>query len=36
VNDPSGIRLETDPAMLSLCERPVRLGIDRDGRLIDF
>ena len=30
------IRLEADPAVLSLCERPARLGIKRDGRLIDF
>ncbi len=30
------IRLEADPAVLSLCERPTRLGIKRDGRLIDF
>lgn len=30
------IRLEADPAVLSLCERPTRLGINHDGRLIDF
>jgi hypothetical protein len=30
------IRLEADPALLSLCERPTRLGVNRDGRLIDF
>ena len=30
------IRLEADPTALSLCERPTRLGINRDGRLIDF
>ncbi len=30
------IRLEADPAVLSLCERPTRLGVNRDGRLIDF
>lgn len=30
------IRLEADPAVLSLCERPSRLGINHDGRLIDF
>ena len=30
------IRLEADPAVLSLCERPTRLGIKRDGRLVDF
>jgi hypothetical protein len=30
------IRLEADPAVLSLCERPARLGPDHDARLIDF
>jgi hypothetical protein len=30
------IRLEADPSVLMLCERPTRLGIDRGGRLIDF
>ena len=30
------IRLEADPSVLMLCERPMRLGIDRRGRLIDF
>jgi hypothetical protein len=30
------VRLEADPSVLSLCERPTRLGIKRDGRLIDF
>ena len=30
------IRLEADPAVLSLCERPARCGINHDGRLIDF
>jgi hypothetical protein len=30
------IRLEADPSVLSLCERPTRLGSSRDGRLIDF
>lgn len=30
------IRLEADPSVLSLCERPTRLGINRDDRLIDF
>ena len=30
------IRLEADPAVLSLCERPTRLGVNCDGRLIDF
>ena len=30
------IRLEADPTAVSLCERPTRLGVNRDGRLIDF
>lgn len=30
------IRLEADPTVLSLCERPARLGTNRDGWLIDF
>jgi hypothetical protein len=30
------IPLAADPAVLSLCERPARCGINRDGRLIDF
>ena len=30
------IRLEADPSVLMLCERPTRLGIDRGGWLIDF
>lgn len=30
------IRLEADPSVLFQCERPTRLGIDCDARLIDF
>src|ERR1035441_5103501 len=30
------IRLEADPSVLFQCERPARLGIDCDARLIDF
>lgn len=30
------IRLEADPSVRSLCERPARLGRDRDDRLVDF
>ena len=30
------IVLEADPGVLCLCERPARLGANRDGRLIDF
>lgn len=30
------IRLEADPSVLWLCERPARLGATRDARLIDF
>ncbi len=30
------IVLEADPTVLCLCERPARLGANRDGRLIDF
>ena len=30
------IGLEADPTVLCLCERPARLGVKRDGRLIDF
>ena len=30
------VRLEADPPVLSLCERPARLGPASDARLIDF
>jgi hypothetical protein len=30
------VRLEADPQVLSLCERPIRLGSAPDARLIDF
>lgn len=30
------IRLEADPSVQWLCERPARLGVARDARLIDF
>ena len=30
------IRLEADPDVLDLCERPTRLGSERDARLVDF
>ena len=30
------IRLEADPATITFCERPVRLGPERDARLVDF
>ena len=30
------IRLEADPAVLAFCERPVRIGPQRDARLVDF
>jgi hypothetical protein len=30
------IQLEADPSVLCLCERPQRLGVSGDGRLIDF
>jgi hypothetical protein len=30
------IRLESDPTVLSLCERPRRMGTDPHARVIDF
>ena len=30
------IQLEADPSVLCLCERPQRLGVNGNGRLIDF
>lgn len=30
------IRLEADPAVITFCERPVRIGPQRDARLVDF
>ena len=30
------VRLEADPAVLSLCESPARLGLAPDARMIDF
>ena len=30
------VRLEADPQVLSLCERPTRLGLAPDARVIDF
>ena len=30
------IRLEVDPSVITFCERPTRLGPQRDARLVDF
>ncbi|MDN8617154.1 hypothetical protein [Variovorax ginsengisoli] len=30
------IRLEADPTVITFCERPVRIGPQRDARLVDF
>lgn len=30
------IRLEADPAVITFCERPARIGPQRDARLVDF